>query len=96
MKDRYGQVTRCKKQVARIRLGHVLLQEGCSAWMDEAQLSEVTWKKVRNPEKVWKRLFLEEEDSGHVECKYRIIDRLISIEVLWKFFHPNTPIKGKL
>ena len=36
----------------------------------------------------------EEEDSGHVECRYRIIGRLISIEVLWESFYPRTPIKG--
>ena len=50
---------------------------------------------MRNPEKVYKQLFSKEEDSGHVECKYRIISRLISIEVLWEFFHPNTPIKDE-
>ena len=85
----------CKKEVARTRLRHVLLQE-CSAWIDGAQLSEVTWIKVWNPEKVCKQLFSEEEDSGHVECRYRIIGRLISIEVLWESFHPNTPITGAL
>ena len=51
---------------------------------------------MRNLEKVCKRLFSEEEDSGYVECKYRIIGRLISIKVLWESFHPNTPIKGEL
>ena len=51
---------------------------------------------MRNPEKVCKRLFLKEEDSGYVEYRYRIIGKLISIEVLWKSFHPNTPIKGEL
>ena len=58
--------------------------------------SKVTWTKVRNPEKVCKRLFSEEEDSGHVKCRYRIIGKLISIEVLWESFHPNTPFKGEL
>ena len=31
-----------------------------------------------------------------MECRYRIIGRLISIEVLWESSHPNTPIKGEL
>ena len=35
-----------------------------------------------NPEKVCKQLFLEEEDSGHMECRYKIISKLISIKVL--------------
>ena len=85
----------CKKEVACTRLGHVLLQ-GCSAWIDEAQLSEVKWTKVRNPKKVCKRLFSEKEDLGHVKCRYRIIDRLISIEVLWELSYPNTPINCEL
>ena len=58
--------------------------------------SEVTWTKVRNPEKVCKQLFSEEEDSGHIKCRYRVISRLISIKVSWESFHPNTPIKGEL
>ena len=62
--------------------------------MNEAQ--EVMWTKVQNPEKVCKQLFLEEEDSDYMECRYRITGRLISIKVLWKFFHANTPIKGEL
>ena len=45
---------------------------------------------------VCKQLFSEEKDSGHVEYRYRIIDRLISIEVLWKSFYLNTPIKSEL
>ena len=52
--------------------------------------------KSANSEKMCKRLFSKEEDSGHVKCRYRIIGRLISIEVLWKSFHPNTPIKDEL
>ena len=41
--------------------------------------------------------FLKEwRNTGHVKYKCRIIDRLISIEVLWESFHPNTPIKGEL
>ena len=51
---------------------------------------------MRNPNKVCKRLFSEEQDSSHVQYKYRIIGRLISIEVLWESFYPNTPIKGEL
>ena len=51
---------------------------------------------MRNPEKVCKRLFSEEEDSSHVECRYRIIGRLISIKVLWELFHLNTPVKSEL
>ena len=50
---------------------------------------------MRNLERVCKRLFLEKENSGHVKCRYRIIGRLIFIEVLWEFFHPNTPIKDE-
>ena len=38
----------------------------------------------------------QEEDSGHVEYRYRIIDRLISIKVLWESSYPNTSIKYKL
>ena len=64
--------------------------------MDEALLSEVMWIKVRNPEKMYKQFFSEEKDLGHVKYRYRIIGRLISIEVLWKSFHANTPIKGEL
>ena len=52
--------------------------------------------KNANFVKVYKQLFSKEEDSGHVECRYRIIGRLISIKVLWESFYPNTPIKVKL
>ena len=69
----------CKREVAHIRFGHVLLQI-CSAWMDKAQ--EVTWTKMPNSEKVCKQLSSEEDDSGHVECRYKIIGGLISIKVL--------------
>ena len=44
--------------------------------------SESHVNKSSNPEKVCKRFFSEEEDSGHVKYIYRIIDRLISIKVL--------------
>ena len=64
--------------------------------MDEAQLLEVTWTKVRNPKKVCKQLFSEEEDSGHEKYRYGIIGRLISIEVLWESFYPNIPITDEL
>ena len=37
-----------------------------------------------------------ERNLGHVKCRYKVIDRLISIEVLWESFYPNTPIKGEL
>ena len=37
-----------------------------------------------------------EEFRSRVKCKYMIIGRLISIEVLWKSFHSNTPIKSEL
>ena len=50
---------------------------------------------MQNLEKVCKRLFSEEEDSGHAECRYRIIGRLISIKVLWESSYLNTPIKGE-
>ena len=41
--------------------------------------------------------FLEEwRNTGQVKYKCKIIDRLISIKVLWKSFHPNIPIKSKL
>ena len=39
--------------------------------------------------------FREWRNAGHVKCRYRIIGRLISIEILWKSFHPNTLIKSK-
>ena len=43
-----------------------------------------------------KQLFSGEKNSGHIKCRYKIIDKLISIKVLWKSFHPNTSIKNKL
>ena len=52
--------------------------------------------KSANLEKICKQLFSEEEDSGHMECRYKIIGRLIFIEVLWESFHPNTLIKSEL
>ena len=51
---------------------------------------------MRNPEKMCKQLFSEEEDSGHVEYKYKIIGKLISIKILWESFYPKTPIKDEL
>ena len=48
------------------------------------------WTKVRNLEKMCKRLFSEKENSDHVECMYRTISKLISIKVLWELFYPNT------
>ena len=33
-----------------------------------------------------------EEFRSYVKYRYRVIGRLISIEVLWESFHPNTPI----
>ena len=82
--------------------GRLLIPELVTCYFRDAQCeqmklsSEVTQTKVRNPEKVCKRLFSEEEDSGHVKYRYKIIGRLISIKVLWKFFPPNTLIKGEL
>ena len=52
--------------------------------------------KSANLKKVYKQLFSEEEDSNHVEYRYKIIGRLIFIKVLWKSFYSNTPIKDKL
>ena len=49
--------------------------------MDEAQLGGYVNKNA-NPEKVCKQLFSEKKDLGHVKCRYKIIDRLISIEIL--------------
>ena len=46
-----------------------------------------------NPKKVCKQLFLETEDLGHVEYRYEVIGRLISIRILWESFYPNTSIK---
>lgn len=40
------------------------------------------WTKIQNPKKTYKQLFLEKEDSDHVKYIYRIINRLIFIEVL--------------
>ena len=81
-----------KREVAYTSLGHVLFQK-CSAWLDRMSSLEVMWAKVHNPEQVCKRLFSEEEDLSHVKCRYRIIGRLISIEVLWESSHPNTLIE---
>ena len=50
---------------------------------------------MQNPEKIYKQLFLEKEDLGHMKYIYKIIDKLIFIEVLWKSSHPNTIIKGE-
>ena len=50
---------------------------------------------MQNLEKVYKQLFSKKEDLSHVKYKYNIIDRLISIKVLWKFFYPNTSSKGE-
>ena len=37
-----------------------------------------------------------ERNLGHVKYRHRIIGKLISIEVLWESFHPNTLIKNEL
>ena len=37
-----------------------------------------------------------EECRSHVKCRYKIIGKLIFIEVLWKSFHFNTLIKDEL
>ena len=58
--------------------------------------SEVTYTKVWNPKKMCKRLLSEEEDSGHVKYRCRIIGRLISIKVLWESSHLNTSINYEL
>ena len=44
--------------------------------MGEAQLG-AHMDNSANPEKVCKQLFSEEEDSGHVKCRYKILGRLI-------------------
>ena len=36
-----------------------------------------------------------ERNSSHLECRCRIIGRLMTIEVLWESFHPNTPFKDE-
>ena len=51
---------------------------------------------MRNFEKVCKWLFSKKEDLSYMKYRYRIIGKLIFIKVLWKLFHPNTPIKSKL
>ena len=62
--------------------------------MDEAQLGGHVNKSI-NLEKLYKQLFLK-EDLGHVKCIYRIISRLIFIEVLWESSYLNIPIKNDL
>ena len=37
-----------------------------------------------------------EEFRSHIKCRDMVIGKLISIEVLWEFFHSNTLIKGEL
>ena len=37
-----------------------------------------------------------EEFRSCVKCRYMVIGKLISIEVLWESFYSNTPIKGEL
>ena len=51
--------------------------------------------KNANLEKVFKQLFLQ-EGSSYVKYKYKIISKLISIEVIWELFHPTTSIKDEL
>ena len=36
-----------------------------------------------------------EKNSGHMKCTYKIIDRQISIKVLWESFYPNILSKDK-
>lgn len=36
------------------------------------------------------------KNSDHVKYRYKIISRLIFIEILWEFFYSNTPIKDEL
>ena len=52
--------------------------------------------KNTNLKKVCKQLFSEEKDSSHVKCRYKIINKLISIKVLWKLSYSNILTKGKL
>lgn len=54
------------------------------------------WTKVRNLRKVYKWFFLEEKDLDHVKYKYRIISKLVFIEVLWESSHSHTLIKDEL
>ena len=37
-----------------------------------------------------------EEFRSRVKCRDIVIGRLVSIKVLWEFFHSNTPIKSEL
>ena len=46
-----------------------------------------------NPKKVCKQLFSKEKDLDYLKCIYKIISKLISIEVLWKLSYLNTLIK---
>ena len=45
---------------------------------------------------VYTTFFREWRNVGHVKYRYKVIGRLIFIEVLWESFHPNTPISGNL
>ena len=96
---RYGQAwllgRQCKKEVARTKLGYVLLQ-GCSVWLDRMFRSRSREQKCKSWKGVPISFLIEWRIACHVKCRCRIIGGLISIKVLWKSFHPNTPIKGEL
>ena len=51
---------------------------------------------MQNLKKVCKQLFSEKDDSGHVKYRYKIIGRLIFIEILWESFYPNILNKDEL
>ena len=48
-----------------------------------------------NPKKVYKQLFTEEKNSIYMKCRYKIIGKLISIEVLWELSYLNILIKSE-
>ena len=52
--------------------------------------------KSVNLEKVYKQFFSKEEDSSHVKCRYSIIGRLISINILFKLSYANILINCEL
>ena len=35
------------------------------------------------------------KNADHIKYRYRVIDKLVFIKVLWELFHPNIPIIGE-
>ena len=83
--------------------GKLLVPDLVMYYSKNIQHDWIKYLKLRSCEQKCKFLkdmqitFLREwRNANYVKNKYRIIDRLISIDVLWESFHPNTSIKDKL